>query len=393
VVSSADGTRLAAAAGGAIYVSSDSGNTWMQSVLPLVHSAPSFTFPSPVNGLASSADGMKLVTLGACASCDQPDGIYHSSDGGLTWSGAFTPGATNSWGTVASSADGVHLAATGVNVKTHASVIYLSSDSGVSWQLSSAPSSAHWTALASSAEGRKLVAVSSYPSGLYRSVDFGATWQPLPGAPQQNWSSVASSADGTTLVAGSGDFNGNIYISTDSGATWSSANSPTGKPNQTGLGWWSVALSADDVRVAAIPMFYGDEMYTATLADLTATVSATPARVDLEDQIQVTVTVQNETTSTLTDVQVNGSIAVTGAGGVSFTGFSGPSVLPTLAPSSNGTLTYLYEATNYGNVNFSAVVIGQGPGGPVSTPPATSDKVAILPNCDLMVKTSDPNGP
>jgi hypothetical protein len=391
VVSSADGTRLAAVTGGAIYVSSDSGKTWTQSVLPLVHSAPSFIFPSPVNGLASSADGLKLVTLGACASCDHPDGIYHSSDAGLTWSVAYTPGATNGWGTVVSSADGLHLAALGADDFTHERVIYFSADFGATWQRSSAPSK-YASLLAMSSAGSKLVATDTSPGAIYTSADYGASWTLRSGAPSQLWSALASSADGTRLVAGALYNHGGLYVSSNSGLTWSSPNTPTVTvgTNKFGLGWTGIACSADGLKLAALPTYYADSVYTVTLGGLSATISATPSRVDLEDQIQVTVTVQNATTNTLTNVKVNDSITVSGSGGVAFTGISGPSVLPTLAPNADATLTYLYEATNYGIVNFSAVVIGQGPSGPVYTPPATSDKVAILPKCDLMIKTLDP---
>src|SRR5262245_55536831 len=42
--------------------------------------------------------------------------------------------------------------------------------------------------------------------------------------PSTNWSSIASSADGTRLVAvGSGG----VYISPDSGATWTPTSAPT----------------------------------------------------------------------------------------------------------------------------------------------------------------------
>jgi hypothetical protein len=70
-----------------------------------------------------------------------------------------------------------------------------------------------WDAVASSADGTKLVAGGS--SGIYISTNSGVAWTPA--SPIQP-SAVASSADGTELAAAiDGEA---IYISTNSGANW-----------------------------------------------------------------------------------------------------------------------------------------------------------------------------
>ena len=78
-----------------------------------------------------------------------------------------------------------------------------------------------WKAVASSADGTKLVAVDWYGTGsggqIYTSTDSGATWTPRES--NRNWYSVASSADGNKLVAGVRN-GGAIYTSTDSGVSW-----------------------------------------------------------------------------------------------------------------------------------------------------------------------------
>src|SRR5437773_5338797 len=89
------------------------------------------------------------------------------------------------------------------------------------WTRTSAPTT-NWSAVASSADGRKLVAVvfsdnQGNPGPIYTSVDSGATWT-MTTAPLNSWSCVASSGDGTKLAAGI--FNGPIDTSVDSGATW-----------------------------------------------------------------------------------------------------------------------------------------------------------------------------
>jgi hypothetical protein len=85
VASSADGTKLIAMAGlGSVYLSHDSGATWVAA-----------NFPTQAHGLASSADGSKLVA-----------GTYISSDSGATWTSNYVPGEI-----IACSADGNKLVA------------------------------------------------------------------------------------------------------------------------------------------------------------------------------------------------------------------------------------------------------------------------------------------
>jgi len=118
---------------------------------------------------------------------------------------------------------------------------YLSSSIGTTW--TARDSSRAWTAVASSADGTKLVA--TVKGGMiYTSTNSGVTWG-VTGA-SRNWSSVASSADGTKLVAGVGDnstLTGNLWTSTDSGANWTSRDSVRQ--------WVSVASSASGTNLVA----------------------------------------------------------------------------------------------------------------------------------------------
>jgi hypothetical protein len=74
------------------------------------------------------------------------------------------------------------------------------------------------------------------------------------GAPSNVWYSVACSADGAKLVAaayaGSSQIGGTglIYISADSGATWTNASPPTNY-------WTSVASSTDGTHLIAVSLF------------------------------------------------------------------------------------------------------------------------------------------
>ena len=70
-------------------------------------------------------------------------------------------------------------------------------DSGATW--TARDSDRQWQAVASSADGVKLVAVVyGSSSRIYTSTNSGVDWTPT-GPTNLNWSSVASSADGTRL--------------------------------------------------------------------------------------------------------------------------------------------------------------------------------------------------
>jgi hypothetical protein len=132
VASSADGTKLVAAAyGGQLYTSTDAGVTWT------ARENSRFWY-----SVASSADGMKLV---AAAWNGQ---LYTSTDAGVTWTAHES---NRAWRSVVSSADGTKLVAAVVNGQ-----LYTSTDAGVTW--TARESNRNWDSVASSAEGTKLVA-------------------------------------------------------------------------------------------------------------------------------------------------------------------------------------------------------------------------------------------
>ena len=83
---------------------------------------------------------------------------------------------------------------------------------------------------------------------IWTSTDGGTNWTERTDAPVESWYAIASSADGTKLVAAARDEYGNgpgpIYTSADSGVTWVSNNMV---PE-----WWSsVASSADGSNLVA----------------------------------------------------------------------------------------------------------------------------------------------
>jgi photosystem II stability/assembly factor-like uncharacterized protein len=86
------------------------------------------------------------------------------------------------------------------------------------WTPTAAPTN-YWHSIAASADGTKLVAV-VYGGGIYTSTNSGSTWQPTVAPSGFPWQSVASADDGTKLVA-VGFYDYPIYLSTNSGLSWS----------------------------------------------------------------------------------------------------------------------------------------------------------------------------
>jgi DNA-binding beta-propeller fold protein YncE len=111
-----------------------------------------------------------------------------------------------------------------------------------------------WQTVASSADGTKLVAGESFgpTNDIFISTNSGATWTLASTSPAEG---VASSADGTELVAG--NYTGSIYISTNSGDNWTQAT------NAPGVDWNAFASSADGAKLAAVAI-NGPGVYTST---------------------------------------------------------------------------------------------------------------------------------
>ena len=249
------GVNLYSGSGGAIFTSTDSGATWHQQTGDSTHVWLS---------VASSANGTKLAA--ACSDnmhtldLSDPGYIYTSTDSGASWS--HNSPASHTWKAVASSADGTKLVAVQNfnDMYTGGGLLYTSADSGATWiNQNSTLSPTNWSSVASSADGSKLVAV-VYGGQIYISWDYGVSW--LPRATAQNWTAVASSADGTKLVVVA--MSGQIYTSSDSGVTWSSAS------NAPAINWSSVASSADGSKLVAVAD-YGGQICTSTDSGVTWT--------------------------------------------------------------------------------------------------------------------------
>lgn len=224
IASSADGSKLIAAANpGTLYTSTNYGATWTPRAANLGNLA--------WNSVASSADGTRL------AACAENNHIYTSTDSGANWTArtAASGGLARTWKSIASSLDGNRLVAAAGSYGIATSI-----NGGANWNLSSSAFS--WTGVASSGDGSNLVAVASGQQ-IHVSTNAGATWTGR--FAQHSWTCVASSLDGSVLVAGANTAPNNLlYVSSDYGQSWS-ASSVSGD-------WAAVASSADGQRMIAV---------------------------------------------------------------------------------------------------------------------------------------------
>jgi len=207
IASSADGKRLVGG-GRNVCISTNAGLTWITTSLPLLP----YQFPNSImySSIASSADGTKLVALVWGTNY----GIFTSVDSGDTWTRSNAPTNGYGWYSVASSADGNKLVATKQTTLGYGE-IYVSSDCGTNWTQTGPTAPSRWR-VASSDDGSRLYAASSYTNGIYMSYDSGATWTKTD-APSEEWTAIACSGDGSigmAVVFGGGPsrpFGGLIY--------------------------------------------------------------------------------------------------------------------------------------------------------------------------------------
>lgn len=150
--------------------------------------------------------------------------------------------------------------------------IWTSTDGGVTWNARAASGLPHiqqWTSVASDATGTNLVAVvngfydrpeanpAAFSGDVWTSTDSGATWTDRTASSSahgQAWRSVASDASGTNLVAVTAGLGvlgpGAIWTSTDAGTTW--ANTTAVDAGAGSQSWSSVASDATGKNLVAV---------------------------------------------------------------------------------------------------------------------------------------------
>ncbi|HEX3719933.1 MAG TPA: hypothetical protein VH595_18445 [Verrucomicrobiae bacterium] len=202
-----------------LLTSTNFGQTWMTNTNAAGYS------------VACSSDGTRVCV----------DGLFYSTDSGVTFTTNDPPYAEyGGFESIAMSSDGTKIIGTFQSIWTSDyihSPIYRSTDSGVTWTQTGAPV-IFWTSLASSTDGTHLAAVALESDAVWISTNSGATW--TSNSVENSPSIIACSADGSRLVAfaSSGPF-----ISLNSGQSWSFEKMVSG--------WEGVCMSADGSFVAA----------------------------------------------------------------------------------------------------------------------------------------------
>lgn len=209
-------------------ISTNYGSTWN-------NNNQATTITNIFSTLAASADGSKWVGTFHSA----PDYIYVSTNTGSSWNPTASI-SSSQWEAVASSASGAILAAALFN-----GTIYYSTNFGSSWLPSGAPNK-QWEALSMSADGTKLFAAANNDT-IYALTNFNGIWTPT-GAGSSTWSSLAGSADETRLVASTSS---GTFVSSNSGANWFPGTNIAGR----------VTSSADGSKLA---VFSGSRIYSSS---------------------------------------------------------------------------------------------------------------------------------
>lgn len=199
-LSSESGYAVLSGENGAVYISEDYGDTW--------HSVDSLDGSTAVGSVAISSDGSHIA-FADTSGPSHPSGslgvVYTSDDYGTSWS-MHEVDETHGISAIASSADGLHLVATGDDV------VYTSRNGGTTWAERTVTENSHdiWEHVATSSSGRYIVMTDN--SSVYTSSDYGATWHFQADVKEHNWSDVAISNDGKRIALAPDEWEGQIWL-------------------------------------------------------------------------------------------------------------------------------------------------------------------------------------
>jgi len=240
IAASADGSVFYASGGTTngqqIYISTNSGNTWNPTSLPMANS---------LYQVAVSADGTKIFAArnlpgNSVRGSTNSNPFFLSTNSGVAWDSIFSP-TTNYTSSIAISGDGNVLMAGAAP-----GWVYISTNSGAAWSSNLLFSGANGPNVLSTANGNKLMAMQGYT--LMVTTNAGLTWttNALPGSPY-SWNSIAGSSDGRVL-SGVGRKNSTgayVCVSTNGGGSW--APSTVSSSSYFSTGW--ITMSADGSKI------------------------------------------------------------------------------------------------------------------------------------------------
>jgi len=201
-------------------------------------------------GLAMSGDG-KTVAAENWGSGGLDSALYLSTDFGTSWNNvqATNDGAISTVG-LSMSADGNHVA-----MANASGSVFLGSNSGGAWSWTTLVGHPWNGSVAIDDSGQYLLAGDTSATGLEYSSNGGSSWSQPSSEP---WTSIGTSIGLFAVNAtGNGDVAydtlGNLYVSTDSGAAWTSGAQPSG-----GYSFSGIAMARDDATPTHIAVFNGD---------------------------------------------------------------------------------------------------------------------------------------
>lgn len=231
---SADGTsiQLYNTYGNTEYTTANQGTSWTSQAIRT----------SLYIGTCHGGASADLTTV---VSCDGYSNIELSTDSGKTWNVALLQGGSY-WGGMATSSDGSKMLLTDTSGN-----VYVSSNAGKTWQYAlivsalNSSSSGSLTGAAMSSDGTHMVVAGSSSDYLYFSNDGGATWTENTAVGVNNWYSVAISSDGTKIAAIT--TSGEVAISTNSGSTWTTETATENGIPQT---FATITMSPDGQHLA-----------------------------------------------------------------------------------------------------------------------------------------------
>lgn len=231
------------------FISRDAGQSWEEVY-------PSNDNPSPVwDSVAMSSTGQIIIVGGRHGL------IYISTDTGASWNQS-TVGVNYGYMSVAISNDGQVMLAG--DSESGEGKLYLSTNAGASWSVANPtgnPEDAQYHAVSVSGDGQTMLAHQGDQNGgnsaVYRSQDGGETWETV-GFGGTGVGSTAISQDGQIMLVGqvTGDSFNRAYISQDGGENWTDI----GFAVQAG-GQWQVSLSDSGRNALILSDNFGNGFY------------------------------------------------------------------------------------------------------------------------------------
>jgi len=206
-------TGVANSSGSKAFAITDSNAVWFLDTSGVTWPPTAF----PATGATSCTMTSDGVTGYLVNNTGSTGNIYKSTDSGGTW--VLNSATGKPMLGIAISQNGVN----GIAINNSSSYPYITTNSGVDW-LQNTTKQDSWGCCACSSTGT-IMYLGTKGTNINRSSDTGGSWTALANSGNRIWTSIKCSDDGTRIIATEGS-TAKIYLSLDSGATWT-VQSPT----------------------------------------------------------------------------------------------------------------------------------------------------------------------